>query len=89
MAYGTGDFGKQLVSSFFPGCTEHLRVEIEPDSNAEFETSWTISDSADVLLASGDYSGGLVCMAPSAFYSVKAPGVSSIYKSGSCGCKRR
>jgi hypothetical protein len=71
MAYGTGDFGKQLVSSFFPGCTEHLRVEIEPDSNAEFETSWTISDSADVLLASGDYSGGLVCTAPSAFYSVE------------------
>jgi hypothetical protein len=58
---GGGSFGAEQVTTVKAGCTQRIRVELQPDANAEFETTWDIVDSGGATVASGDSSGGVVC----------------------------
>lgn len=57
----TGNFGAEHVMTLTPGCSEDMRIDFAPDSNAEFETTWDIYNGDGNLLAEGSSVGGIVC----------------------------
>lgn len=64
---GGGNFGAEQVLTFTPGCdmADPIALSISPDSNADFETTWDVVNSAGELIARGVSSGGVIC-APTA-----------------------
>lgn len=63
-----GNFGSQEVNIFSIGCSEVMRIEIDPDRSAQFETSWEVRDAAGVRVADGGWAGAVVCVPASSAY---------------------